>query len=171
VRQADKLLITFERLSPAKSLITSFKKGNSMGSAKILAAYMAIQYVQSSFSLPDLVTAVPSTRFRKWQALGASAEMLAAELAAILQSPYVSTLKRKRQLLRQDFLDREQRLCLSSDDFVLKSEVSVKGKVVLLVDDTITTGSTLQCCAEHLWQASSRKVIKMACLDQGYLKD
>lgn len=170
-RPAEDLLITFDRLSPARSLMHRFKKGSSPEIARLLAAYMAIQYTQSPCPLPDLIIGVPSTRFRKWQTLGASAETFAQALAEILERPFLPFLKRKRQLLRQDLLDREQRLELSSDDFTWKSKVSLKGKIVLLVDDTITTGSTLQCCAELLWEASPKQVIKMACLDQGYLRE
>ena len=36
--------------------------------------------------------------------------------------------------------------------------------------NTFTTGATLACCAERLWEAAPSKIIKMACVDRGYLK-
>ena len=171
VREAENLLVTFHSLSPVRSLITHLKRGGGSQIVKILAAYMAAQYAQSTFPLPDLITAVPTSRFRKWQMQQAPAEILADELGKILARPFSLLLKRKRQLLRQDLLDRKQRLALSSNDFAWKNKIPIKGKTVLIIDDTITTGTTLECCTEHLWQASPKKVIKMVCLDQGYLRE
>jgi len=171
VREAESILISFSRFSPAASLMRQFKKRGDLPTGKLLAAYMAFHYARSSFSLPDLITAVPSTRFRKWQTSGGTAELLAEELGKILQRPAIRCLKRVRQLLRQDTLEREERLKLSSDDFALRHKVNIRGKHILLIDDTITTGSTLQATAEHLWQASALQVTKMACLDLGYLRD
>ncbi len=164
------ILITFESIGPAQSLMAGLKKGSSPKLISLLAAYMAVQYSQSAHPLPDLITAVPTSWWRKWQMGQETAAELAKELSILLERPFLPLLKRKRQLYRQDLLSREERLHLSSEEFVYKTKQSLHGKTLLLIDDTITTGATLACCAERLWEAAPSKIIKMACVDRGYLK-
>lgn len=168
-RPPSELLITFESIGPAQSLISGLKRGHPH--APLLAAYMAIQYTHSTHRLPDLITAVPTSLWRKWQTTLSPSTELAIQLAKLLDRPFVSLLKRTRQLHLQTNLSREERLQLSSDEFQWKNKQNLRGKNVLLIDDTITTGTTLACCAERLYEASPAKIIKMACLDQGYLRD
>ncbi len=165
------ILITFEAVSPAQSLITALKKGFSSKLSKTLAAYMAIQYAKSALPLPDLITATPTSHWRRWQMGQETAADIAKEFAALFERPFKPLLVRKRQLLRQDLLSREERRDLSSEEFQWKEKQSLQGKIVLLIDDTITTGATLACCAEKLWEASPAKIVKMVCVDRGYLKE
>lgn len=165
------IVITFEDSSPAQSLISTLKNGSSSELATILAAYMAIQYAKSKLPLPDFVTAVPTSTWRKWQMGQESATSLAKELATLLDCPYQPLLYRRRQMLRQDQLSREERKYLSSDEFEWNEKHNLRGKTVLLVDDTITTGTTLACCAEKIWEASPAKIVKMVCVDRGYLQE
>lgn len=174
VRQAGsekQVLITFAGLGPAQSLMKELKKNGPPKITALLAAYMALQYAQATFPLPDLITAVPTSRFRKWQIGEDVPGKLAEELGKLLGKPFIPLLQRKRQLLRQDLLPKEERVLLSLEDFVWKTVYPLQGKTILLIDDTITTGTTLKRCAERLWEASPAKIIKMVCLDQGYLKE
>lgn len=167
----EKILITFDNIGPAQSLMKKFKKDPSSQIASLFAAYMAIQYSQSNLPLPDIVTGVPSSRLRKWQLGEEIPAMLAKELGKLLGRPFLPLLQRKKQLIRQDLLSREERLQLSSEEFQRKGHPPLRGKTILLIDDTITTGATLRCCAQRLWEASPAQIIKMVCLDQGYLKE
>ncbi len=164
------MIVTFEGIGPAQSLVAGLKNGSAPHISSLLAAYMAVQYAQSSLPLPDIITAVPSSRWRKWQVGQESAAALAKDLASLLERPFLPLLKRERQLLRQELLTREERTLLSSEEFQWKMRENLRGKTVLLIDDTITTGTTLACCAERLFEASPAKIIKMACVDQGFLQ-
>jgi ComF family protein len=163
------VVITFESLSPASSLIKRMKQGASPTLAPLLAAYMALQYAKSSLPLPDVITSVPTAFFRKWQMGGDVPANIALEVAKLLSRPFVPLLHRKRQQFRQELLSKEERLLLSPDEFEWKNRPLLRGKTILLIDDTIMTGTTFRCCAKHLWEAGPAKIIKMACVDQGYL--
>ena len=101
---------------------------------------------------------------------GEGSTLLAKDLAKLLDRPFIPFLIRKKQMLRQELLSREERTHLSSEEFQWKTKQSLNGKTVLLIDDTITTGTTLACCAERLWEAGPAKIIKMVCVDRGYLQ-
>jgi competence protein ComFC len=164
------VLITFEGVGPALSIMTALKKGYAPKLASILAAYMAIQYSRSDLPLPDLVTSVPASFWRKLQMGTPISILLGQELARLLDRPFALLLQRKRQLFRQDFLNEEERSLLPSHEFQWKKKISLHSKTILLVDDTITTGTTLSICARRLWESAPKNVIKMACVDRGYLK-
>ena len=164
------VLVTFEGVGPALSLMTALKKGYAPKLSSILAAFMAVQYSKSDYPLPDLVTSVPSSIWRKWQMGQSIPTLLGKELAKLLDRPFIPLLRRKRQLFRQDFLSREERSHLPSHEFQWHKKQSLHSKFILLIDDTITTGTTLACCAKKLWEAGPKQIVKMACVDRGYLK-
>jgi len=68
------------------------------------------------------------------------------------------TLIRGRNTPSQTQLNREQRQINVKDAFQINSENSVKGKVILLVDDVVTTGATLNECARILKTAGAKEV-------------
>lgn len=164
------ILVTFEGIGPALSLMSALKKGFAPQLSSVLAAYMAMQYAKSVLPLPDLVTSVPTSFWRKWQMGQDVAGQIGKELAKLLDRPYLALLLRKGQLMRQEFLSREERSHIPYEEFQWKSKHNLYGKTVLLLDDTITTGATLACCAERLWEGYPAQIIKMACVDRGYLK-
>jgi predicted amidophosphoribosyltransferase len=164
------VIITFEGIGPALSLISAFRKGTAPHLSSLLAAYMVVQYSQSAFSLPDIVTAVPSSRWRKWQVGQESATRLAQEFAQMTRRPFIPLLKRQRQLMRQELLSLEARALLSPEEFQWRCKENLRAKTVLLIDDTITTGTTLACCAQRLWEAAPAKIFKMVCVDRGFLR-
>lgn len=164
------IIITFEGIGPALSLITALKQGISSKLSSLLAAYMAVQYVKSDLPMPDLVTSVPTSFWRKWQMGQPASTQIASALAKLLDKPFVPLIQRKRQMLRQEFLTRQERLYLSPEEFQWKTRMNLHSRTILLIDDTITTGTTLACSAKRLWEGSPKRIIKMACVDRGYLK-
>jgi predicted amidophosphoribosyltransferase len=167
----EKVLITFEKFSPAKELMVYFKKGTFPSLASIFASYMTIQYTQTSLPFPDLITAVPTSMYRKLHMGYEPAKQIALEMAELLNVPFVNGFKRLSQLYRQDLLTDDKRYELSSKEFAWSFSGSLRGKRVLLIDDTVTTGATFSCCAAHLWKEGPSKIFKMACLDRGFLKE
>lgn len=67
-------------------------------------------------------------------------------------------LRRVRDTPRQATLDRAARLENVQGAFVVTSEREIRGRDVLLVDDVVTTGSTLRGCAGALLVGGARSV-------------
>lgn len=68
------------------------------------------------------------------------------------------SLKKIRKTKRQAGLNREERLRNLIGAFGVDKAGSIEGKRVLLVDDIITTGATVSCCAVALLKAGAAEV-------------
>lgn len=86
------------------------------------------------------------------------ATLLAAELGAAIGVPLRDDLERIRYTTTQTALDRSERMENLRDAFRLRREASVRDSRVLLVDDILTTGSTLSECARVLRKGGTREV-------------
>ena len=75
------------------------------------------------------------------------AEVLARELARHTGLPVLRALERTRYTSTQTLLDRADRMRNLRNAFRLRKNVSVRDCRVLLLDDVLTTGSTLSECA------------------------
>jgi ComF family protein len=71
-------------------------------------------------------------------------------------------LIRKKHTKTQTQLSAEKRQANVENAFVLGRNVRVDGKTLIVVDDVITTGATLNACARTLKSAGAAKVIGMA---------
>lgn len=91
---------------------------------------------------------------------------LIAEVAADgLGLPCVRGLERARATVAQFELDREERSANVSGAFRVRdvaSQARVDGRWVLLIDDVVTTGSTLAACATALEEAGALAVSAIA---------
>ncbi len=70
-----------------------------------------------------------------------------------------SILGRTTPRSEQHTLSAEDRLKEAAEQYYLREEVSLEGKTVLLADDVLTTGATLDSCAALLKQAGAQRVI------------
>ena len=58
--------------------------------------------------------------------------------------------------------DRTKRLKNLNKVFIIENKVKIKDRIVVLLDDITTTGTTLNECAKVLRRAKPRRIIKMA---------
>ncbi|MFD1316300.1 ComF family protein [Namhaeicola litoreus] len=80
------------------------------------------------------------------------------QISKKLQKPFVEDiLLRKMHLDTQTKKDRSHRI-LNEEIFQVKSLNDLKGKHVLLIDDVITTGATLESCCKALFKAKNVKI-------------
>jgi len=67
-------------------------------------------------------------------------------------------LRRSRATLTQTELNREERMKNVSQAFAVENDECINGKSIILVDDVVTTGATLNECAQVLKKAGALKV-------------
>lgn len=147
-----RLAAAFDYIGPAASIIRKLKYGNQPFLAKGAGAYLVAQFFQLEWPMPDLIVPVPIS-FTHWLERGYNQSGLLAEtVSQILGIPEVSVLTRKSGDYSQAGMDRKQRKTLTSESLLLKKEHQLYDKRILLIDDVMTTGSTLQRCAEVLYE-------------------
>ena len=111
-------------------------------------------------AVPVLVP-VPLHRSRRRLRGFNQAELLARAAAKRLpQKPEVlcDVLVRQRDTVSQVGLNREERVANVRDAFRVAAAGRVEGRAVILVDDVMTTGTTLSECARVLKQAGAQRV-------------
>ena len=87
-------------------------------------------------------------------------EIVAEEVSKITDlSVLKNALKRKKNTKDQTNLSPQQREENVKGAFVVTQPEMINGKKIILVDDVITTGATLNECARMLKQAGAEKIL------------
>lgn len=111
-----------------------------------LAAALAAEVRRAGWR-PDVVCAVPLHPRRRRERGFDQAALLAGALADALRLPYRPLLRRVRPTPPQARLGRSARAANVAGAFTARPAA---GKAVLLVDDVLTTGATVEACAAAL---------------------
>ena len=101
-----------------------------------------------------VIVPVPLHASRKRERGYNQAELLARSISKSLRIPLeANVLLRKKKTRRQSDLPSDERMENVKGAFELRSHDAVKNRYVLLVDDLVTTGSTVLSCMETLSEA------------------
>jgi ComF family protein len=106
----------------------------------------------------DVIVPVPLHPARQRERGFNQASLLAELLSARTSIPVKPLLERTRYTTTQTALDRSERMENLHNAFRLRKNADVRGLRVLLVDDVLTTGSTLNECARVLKRAGALAV-------------
>ena len=106
----------------------------------------------------DVIVPVPLHPARQRERGFNQASLLAELLSAHTSIPCKPLLKRIRYTTTQTALDRSERMENLHNAFRLRKNADVRGLRVLLIDDVLTTGSTLSECARVLKRAGAKSV-------------
>jgi competence protein ComFC len=139
--------------SPAVFLVKQLKYGGRQELAPILASWMIVQLQELGFPWPDAVIAVPQSPLRRFVRGYNPSDQLASSMSKMMKVPLLRPLKRIWAAMPQAGKTLEERTQMSKGEFLLRPSVSLIEKTVLIVDDVITTGTTLKRCAEALQPA------------------
>lgn len=124
---------------------------------ELLADYLHARLDSGDLALPDLILPVPLHRRRTAQRGFNQAAEIARPLASALQVPLcLDGCRRVRDTSEQTRLDAAARLKNTRNAFRASEEMAAKHIVV--VDDVITTGSTVQSMVVALRDAGAREI-------------
>ncbi len=136
----------------------------------------AITQLDRDGSAAGLLVPVPLHASKRGERGFNQAELIVR--AAVKQLPrpleIATVLKRRRPTHSQVGLTREERVANMRDAFSVTAPERVKGKTVILVDDVMTTGTTVAECArvlkkagaERVWAATVARTLKSAALPE-----
>ncbi len=111
---------------------------------------------------PDFLVPVPLHPLRRRERGYNQAEVLARAIGKRMGIPVLDILQRVRNTTTQTHFDRKQRMKNLHKAFKIRSTPSIEKAQILLVDDVLTTGSTLDECAKELLAAGSGPVYALA---------
>ena len=146
--------------SELSRIIQAFKFGGRQNLAGLLAPLLAAT-LQGSWSPReiDLIVPVPLHPKRKRERGYNQALLLSRDLARLVGVPFRSdALHRVRSTLPQVGLSDAERARNLKRAFQCKKPAAIKGLHVLLVDDVMTTGSTVASAAEALLEGGALRV-------------
>ena len=135
-------------IPPFDEIIHLYKYSGKTKLSEKLVNFLYITYLTHYNGIKvDLITAVPLHRVKSRERGYNQSELLARGLSELTGIPYRPLLVRTRNTVSQTKLDRNKRMENVKGAF--RCTLDVEGHV-LLVDDVMTTGSTLNECARVL---------------------
>lgn len=138
--------------------IHNFKYEGFVELAPVFATEMADAVKREYASIDfDAVTYVPLTKKRLRKRGFNQSELLAKEISKLLDVPCINGLSKIRETKSQQGRSKAERATNVKDAFEI-ANYDVKNKIILLVDDVKTTGSTLNECAKVLKKHKADKV-------------
>lgn len=139
----------------AKSLIWKLKLAGAQSAARIMARHMA--GLISSLPGEAIIVPVPTAAGRVRQRGYDQAKLLARELSGQTRLPYRNCLARSGQT-HQHGLPRRERLTQLETAFHASKASAIRKARVILVDDVVMTGATLEAVAKVLWAAGAAQI-------------
>ena len=158
----------FRVLSPlsyeggTKKSIHRLKFYGRKGLAKPMGKLMAETARDTGVSF-DAVTWVPMTGKKRKQRGYDQSELLAKAAAKELGLPCLPLLKKVRENQTQHELSGKQRWLNVKNAY--RAGQGAQGKVLLLIDDIVTTGATVSECAKTLYAAGAKTVTGVCAAD------
>ena len=150
---------------PLRELVGRFKYRGDTALAPVLAHLAAESWRRHGSGRPDLIVPVPLHWRRQFSRGYNQARLLSQELSRELGIPMAMLLRRQRFTRQQASLDFSSRQTNVKRSFSLDSGHRIAGRHLLLVDDVLTTGATLDAAARVL--AASEAVVSVLTIARG----
>lgn len=142
---------------PLRQALHTLKYRNNLGLGQIFAEKLALIIRQNQWQ-PDIIVPIPLCKSHLKERGYNQAEQLTFPLSLILKIPQeTKAVKRIKETASQVKLDRTERFKNLEDAF-LGNPAKLKSKKVLLVDDIVTTGATLNSCSKAILAAGGSSV-------------
>ena len=144
---------------PVRQGMLAYKFRNAPSRGKVFGRMIGEDLLRRGIDGFDLISWVPLSAKRHRRRGYDQARLLAEAAAEALGTTAVPLLRKVRDVSPQSRLRTpEERRANISGCYVVRSADAVRGKRILLIDDIITTGSTLSECARMLLTAGAVSV-------------
>lgn len=155
----DGAISVFQYTGVVKESLIRFKFYNMPSYFRTYARLIAHRLAKiTDIKQYDMVMSVPLHKQKEFSRGYNQAYLISRVLSSELKLPECSRLlKRSRQTDSQSLLDKHKRHKNVQGAFVTTPTDKLKGKSILLVDDILTTGSTIEECCRILKQAGALK--------------
>ncbi|MGE5435684.1 MAG: ComF family protein [Syntrophothermus sp.] len=111
----------------------------------------------------DLIIPVPLHRIKKAERGFNQSDYIVKGLSSKIKIPAeYKAVSRIKNTASQTKMNLSERQINIKNAFKIKNENAVKGKTIILVDDLMTTGSTLSECAKILLDAGAKKIFAIS---------
>ena len=146
--------LTYNPHSPYHRLVIDFKFHGMSDLARRLGYWAAMEAAKQGFwEEADALVPVPLTWWRRLRRGYNQAEMLARGMAEATGLPVVNLVRLTKSRQSQTRLSGEQRRKNAEDIYRAEVPDEWRGKGLVVVDDVMTTGSTIAACAKALNEA------------------
>lgn len=141
-----------------RETIHEFKFSGRLDRSRVLQELLARAFFGHGLGFPDMIVPVPLHPARlRMRGFNQSLE-LSRFLGRVLEVPVsAEALLRERNTVAQSTLSRSERLANLKNAFSVRRDVC-RGRSILLVDDVMTTGTTLRTCVVGLRRAGAVRV-------------
>ena len=144
---------------PVRRGMLAYKFGNAPARGAVFGRMIGEDLLRRDAVDFDLITWVPLSAKRRRSRGYDQAQILAESAAKVLGKTAVPLLRKTRNASPQSRLaSAEARRANISGCYAVRSAEAVRGKHILLIDDIITTGSTISECARMLLTAGAASV-------------
>lgn len=153
-------LFVFEKDKALQSFIHSIKYNKRFLNAKFLGTLISNELEEQikDWNI-NLIIPVPLHHLKKAERGYNQSEFIVKGLGSKLKIPYSSrALKRVRYTETQTAFNLAEREKNISNAFKVKNRKKITGKNILIVDDVITTGSTIKECGKALLEGGAKSV-------------
>ncbi len=144
---------------PLRELIHLFKYKSKISLSKILSNLM-INYIKEYPEVLDgidMISYVPLQNNRLRRRGFNQSRVLAVKVSVEFGIPFADALEKTRATRPQNELSREKRLINLKDAFKVR-DAKISNKNILLIDDVMTTGATLDECSRTLLESGVKSV-------------
>ena len=143
---------------PADRLVLAFKFNRQLAAGRVLSQLMCEYVAGRNLSHPDMLIPVPLHSFRMTKRGFNQAYELGSHASRVLGIPmHATSLRRHRNTKAQSGLSRKQRRKNVRGAFYWHG-LKKPGRHVALIDDVMTTGTSVTECARVLKKAGAKRV-------------